>query len=84
MSKPVVVRLADGSEWGVADAKTAQRRHPTATIVRHEDGTAFEDPRVGEPQPRPKERSRRTAKRVTASDAERSERADAGAEGGVA
>ena len=43
MSKPVVAQLEDGSEWGFEDAATALRNHPTATILRYQDGTAIED-----------------------------------------
>lgn len=41
--RPVVVRLASGVEYGVRNAADAKRIYPNATIVRYQDGSAFED-----------------------------------------
>ena len=40
--KPVIVRLASGAEYGLKDAGTAKRIYPNGTIVRYQDGSAYE------------------------------------------
>lgn len=43
-NKPVVVRLASGSEYGLKSAAEAKRIYPNGTIVRHQDGSPYEAP----------------------------------------
>ena len=37
-TKPVVIRFADGTEYGVASIEVAERVYPTAEVVRYQDG----------------------------------------------
>lgn len=39
MSKDIVARLPDGTEYGFKDAETALALHPEAVIVRYQDGS---------------------------------------------
>ena len=39
MTKPIVARLPDGTEYGFVDSETALSLHPEAVIVRHQDGS---------------------------------------------
>ena len=49
MSKPVVIRFADGAEYGVASVEVAQRVYPTAEIVRYQDGQPLEEGALEQP-----------------------------------
>ena len=42
MSKPIVARLTNGATYGFVDADAARKKHPDATIVAHQDGSAYE------------------------------------------
>lgn len=49
-SRPVVVQLPSGAEYGVADAATAKRLYPQGKVVRYQDGEPI-------PEPKPKAES---------------------------
>lgn len=46
MSKPVVIQVSkNGPEYGFETAAQALKAYPDGKIVRHQDGTAFEEPK---------------------------------------
>lgn len=43
-SKPIVARFPDGAEYGFDTPAKARKANPDAKIVRHQDGTEYEEP----------------------------------------
>ena len=48
-TKPVVVQLKDGAQYGVRSAAEAARVYPDGKVIGHQDGTAYEAPKKAEP-----------------------------------
>lgn len=42
-TKPIVVQLPDGREYGFESEAAARKVYPDAKPVRHQDGTALEE-----------------------------------------
>ena len=48
-SKPVVVRLPSGAEYGLKSEAEARRVYPNAKIVRYQDGSEYVAPKASTP-----------------------------------
>ena len=49
--RPVIIRLRDGSEYGMASAAKAKATYPDAVIVSYQNGTPYEETVTAESKP---------------------------------